>query len=140
MQYKLIVALNPAMSIQCDKCRAFMPHDGFACCCHKRRKCEFKACIVTPVHRCEDREANAPAASDTHRTLTSESGVSAGNAMASGYMDPMPWRRPAAVRETLRRYLAGEMTLPALAEPGHAPGPELSNFIMAMSLQPPASQ
>ena len=95
---------------------------------------------MTPVHRCEDREANAPAASDTHRTLTSESGVSAGNATASGYMDPMPWRRPAAVRETLRRYLAGEMTLPALAEPGHAPGPELSNFIMAMSLQPPASQ
>ena len=81
--------------------------------------------------RCDDREANAPAASETHRALTS-----AENATISAYMDPMHWRRPAAVRETYRRYLAGEITMPALAAPGDPPGPELSNFIAAMSLHP----
>jgi len=119
-----------------------MPHDGFVCCCHKRRKCSSKACdTVGPVlienTRCEDREANAHAASETHRTLTSESGVSADNATASGSMDPMHWRAPRAVlQETLRRYLDGEITVPPLAAPGHTPGPELSNFIAAMALPP----
>jgi len=112
-----------------------MPHDGFVCCCRKRRKCESNTCIEGPAlienTRCDDREANAPAASETHRTLTS-----AENATASGYMDPMHFRGDPALQETLRRYRRGEITCPPLAAPGHTPGPELSNFIAAMNLPP----